>query len=117
MADVGEILKPSHPGSFLIIIEGGVLAWLIGSPLWENVHPTVGAAVGAIVFISYAGLYIIPRVNVVMSILVSVPWGMLAAHLMRTEFDVDMFDIWVGAIVAFAVSAVAHWTLADSAVA
>ncbi|MDB5483331.1 MAG: hypothetical protein JWO83_4384 [Caulobacteraceae bacterium] len=114
MADVGEVLRPSHPGSFLIMIEGGVLAWLIGNPLWENVHPAVGAVVGAIVFLSYAGLYIIPRVNVVLSILVSVPWGMVAGHLLKTELDDDQFDIWLAGIVAFLVSAIAHWTLADS---
>ena len=114
MADVGEILRPSHPGSFLIIIEGAVLAWLIGSPLWDNVHPAAGVAVGTIVFFSYAGLYRIPRVNVIASLLASVPWGIVAGHLMKTELDDDQFDIWMAGITAFLVSAAAHWTLADS---
>jgi hypothetical protein len=114
MGDVGEVLTPSHPGSFMIIIEGGVLAWLIGSPLWDNVDPLVGGAVGVVVFFIYAGLYVIPRVNVVMSFLVSVPWGILAGHLMKTQFDDDPFDIWVAGIVAFLISAAAHWTLADT---
>ena len=114
MTDVGEILRPSHPGSILIIIEGAVLAWLIGSPLWDSVYPAVAVAVGTIVFFSYAGLYRIPRVNVVASLLASVPWGILAAHLLKTELDDDQFDIWMAGIVAFLISAVAHWTLADS---
>ncbi len=115
MADVGEILKPSHPGSFLIIIEGGVLAWLIGSPLWDNVHPAVAVTAGTIVFLSYAGLYVIPRVNVVMSIVVSVPWGIVAAHLVDTQLESDRFDVWAAGIAVFVGSAIAHWTLADSA--
>lgn len=115
MADVGEVLKPSHPGSFLIIIEGGVLAWLIGNPLWDNIHPAVGVAVGTVVFLSYASLYLIPRVNVVMSFVASVPWGLVVGHLVDTELNSDRFDIWAAGIAAFLVSAIAHWTLADSA--
>jgi hypothetical protein len=115
MTDVGEVLRPSHPGSFLIIIEGGVLAWFIGSPLWDSVHPFAGVAVGTVVFLTYATLYRIPRVNVLMSLLISIPWGILAGHLMDTQLDGDRFDIWVAGIVAFLISAVAHWTLADSA--
>ena len=114
MADVGEVLRPSHPGSFLIITEGGVLAWLIGSPLWDNVHPAVAVAAGTMVFFTYATLYLIPRVNIFVSLLVSVPWGILAAHMLNTEFEVDQFDVWLAGGVAFLVSAVAHWTLAES---
>jgi hypothetical protein len=114
MTDVGEVLRPSHPGSFLIIIEGGVLSWLIGSPLWDNIHPYVGVAVGAMVFFCYASLYVIPKVNVCLSILVSIPWGIMAARLLYTETDADQFDLWAGGIAVFLVSATAHWTLAHA---
>jgi hypothetical protein len=108
------ILKPAHPGAILVLIEGAALAWVVGSPLWENIHPVAGIVAGVAAFLAYAGLYLIPNVNIVMSICVSFPWAILTGYLVTTQFNADHFDRWAAGILAFFISAAAHWTLSES---
>ncbi|HLZ84125.1 MAG TPA: hypothetical protein VKQ54_11215 [Caulobacteraceae bacterium] len=108
------LLKPTHPGSLLVTIEGGALAWVAARPLWETIHPAVGIVAGVVAFLAYAGLYLVPNVNIVMSICVSFPWAVLTGYVATTQFNADHFDRWAAGILAFFISAAAHWTLSES---
>ena len=106
-------LKPAHPGSLLVTVEGCVLAWVAAKPLWESVHPAVGIVAGVVAFLVYAGLYLIPNLNIVLSICISFPWAILAGYLATTQFNADHFDRWAIGVLAFFISAAAHWTLSE----
>jgi hypothetical protein len=109
------LLRPAHPGSILVFIEGGLLGWLVGRPLWDPASPTMGMAAGAASFYVYSILYMIPYLNQALSILVSFLWSYSAGYIVDGYFDdSNHVDIWSARILAFVISAVAHWALTES---
>ena len=114
MAAGNALLKPAHPGSVLIFIEGALLAWLASQPFWDNTHPTIGIAIGAAAFYAYSILYMIPYLNQVLSIAISGPWAYAAGYLVETQFSDNHVDIWLARVGAFSISAIAHWALTDA---
>ncbi|HLZ84123.1 MAG TPA: hypothetical protein VKQ54_11205 [Caulobacteraceae bacterium] len=114
MAAGNALLKPAHPGSILIFIEGGLLAWMASQQVWDSTNPTIGIMAGAAAFYAYSILYMIPYLNQILSIAISFPWAYAAGWVVEEQFSNNHVDIWLARVGAFLISAIAHWALSDS---